>query len=115
MPDIKANFPMPMSQGVRIIEEQKLEQKQKQKQKQDIQKAITDALVDGVISNDEIVRLAKLNFTVEDVQNAFESSVWCAGFSDDDKQRLTDDLMTRIETYRKINQERKGQDPQFGL
>ena len=88
----------------------------KEQQKQDIQKALSGVLQDGVISNDEIVSLAKLNFTVEDVQNTFKSSIWCAHFSEDDKQKLTDDLMTRIETYRQLNQEREEQEPtQFGL
>ena len=84
-------------------------------QKRDIQNALSGVLSDGVISNDEIVRLAKLDFTVEDVQNAFNSSIWY-DFSDDDKQKLTDNLMTRIETYRQLNQEREGEEPtQFGL
>jgi hypothetical protein len=87
----------------------------KEQQKQDIQKALSGVLRDGVISNDEIVRLAKLDFTVEDVQNTFNRSLWCVLLSDDERQKLTDDLMTRIETYRQLNQERKGQEPKFGL
>ena len=90
--------------------------KKEEKEKELIQNALSNALQDGVISNDEVVRLSKLNFTVEDVQNTFKSSIWCAHFSDDDRQKLTNDLMTRIETYRQLNQERQGQEPtQFGL
>ena len=89
--------------------------KEEEEEKKSIQNTLSRALQDGVISNDEVVRLSKLNFTVEDVQNTFKSSIWCAHFSDDVKQKLTDDLMTRIETYRQLNQERKGQEPKFGL
>ena len=78
--------------------------------------ALSQALADGKISNTELADLATIDFTVEDVQRILNSSVWCAHFSDDDKQRLTDDLMTRIEKYRQLNQEREGQEPtQFGL
>lgn len=88
----------------------------KKQQKQDIQNALSGVLADGVISNDEIARLAKLDFTVEDVQKAFHCSISCVRFSYDDRQKLTDELMTRIETYRQLNQEREGQEPtQFGL
>ena len=88
----------------------------KEQQKSLIQKELGKVLSDGVISDDEIVSLAKSNFTVEDVQNAFNWSLCCAHFSEDDRQKLTNDLMARIETYRQLNQEREGQEPtQFGL
>ena len=81
-----------------------------------IQENISQALADGKISNTELADLATIDFTVEDVQRILNSSIWCESFSDEKKQKLIDDLMTRIETYRQLNQEREGQEPtQFGL
>ena len=81
--------------------------------------ALSLALADGKISNAELAGLAEINFTVDDVRNILNSSnenIANLNLSDDDKQRLTDDLMTRIETYRQLNQEREGREPtQFGL
>ena len=77
------------------------------------------ALADGKISNVELELLAKIDFTVDDVRNILNNpkgDIANLNLSDDDKQKLTDDLMTRIETYRRLNQEREGQEPtQFGL
>lgn len=76
------------------------------------------ALADGEVSNEDLAALAKIDFTVDDVRNILNNPQ--KGFanlnlSDDDKQKLTDELMTKIETYRQLNQERKGQEPKFGL
>ena len=76
------------------------------------------ALSDGKISNEELAGLATIDFTVDDVRNILNNpkgGLANLNLSDDDKQRLTDDLMTRIETYRQLNQEREGQEPQFGF
>ena len=77
------------------------------------------ALADGKISNVELELLAKIDFTVDDVRNILNNpkgDIANLNLSDDDKQKLTEDLMTRIETYRQLNQEREGQEPtQFGL
>ena len=81
--------------------------------------ALSRALADGKITDAELVKLAEINFTVDDFRNILNNSkgiIANLNLSDDDKQRLTDDLMTRIETYRQLNQEREGQEPtQFGL
>ena len=61
------------------------------------------ALADGKISNAELAELAKIDFTVDDVRNILNNpkkGIANLNLSDDDKQKLTDDLMTRIETYR---------------
>ena len=76
------------------------------------------ALSDGKISNEELAGLATIDFTVDDVRNILnnpQKDIANLNLSDDDKQKLTDDLMTRIETYRQLNQEREGQEPQFGF
>ena len=76
------------------------------------------ALSDGKISDEELKVLARIDFTKDDVRNILnnpQKDIANLNLSDDDKQRLTDDLMTRIETYRQLNQEREGQEPQFGL
>ena len=77
------------------------------------------ALADGKISDAELAGLAEINFTVDDVRNILNNSngnIAKLNLSDDDRQKLTDDLMTRIETYRQLNQEREGEEPtQFGL
>ena len=76
------------------------------------------ALADGKISNTELAGLATIDFTVDDVRNILNNTKVNGknlDLSDDDKQKLTDDLMTRIEAYRQLNQEREGQEPQFGF
>ena len=63
------------------------------------------ALADGKISNTELAGLAIIDFTVDDVRNILNNpkgDIANLNLSDDDKQKLTDDLMTRIETYRKL-------------
>ncbi len=89
------------------------EQKKADKQ-ESIKGVLSSALADGVVSNDELVALAKLDFTVNDIQNVLNNST--LNLSNDEKQKLTDELMIKIDTYRQLNQERKEQDPiQFGL
>ena len=79
---------------------------------------LSRALSDGKISGEELTELAGIDFTVDDVKSILnnpQKDIANLNLSDDDKQKLTDDLMTRIEAYRQLNQEREGQEPQFGF
>ena len=77
------------------------------------------ALADGRVSDKELEMLAKVDFTAEDVANVLNNPTErnkALNLSESDKQKLTDELMTRLETYKEINKERESQEkPKFGL
>lgn len=77
------------------------------------------ALADGKVSDKELEMLARVDFTAEDVANVLNNPTErnkALNLNESDKQKLTDELMTRIETYKAINKERESQEkPKFGL
>ena len=77
------------------------------------------ALADGKVSDKELEMLARVDFTAEDVANVLNNPTErnkALNLNESDKQKLTDELMTRLETYKAINKERESQEkPKFGL
>lgn len=77
------------------------------------------ALADGKVSDKELKMLAGVDFTAEDVANVLNNPTErnkALNLSESDKQKLTDELMTRLETYKAINKERESQEkPKFRL
>ena len=54
--------------------------------------ALSQALADGEISGLELAKLAKFDFTVDDVQRIFNNSIGCESFSDEKKQKLIEKI-----------------------
>jgi len=95
--------------------------KKNEDKKADLMKTmvLSFALADGKVSDKELGMLAMVDFTAEDVAYVLNKPTEgnkALNLSESDKQKLTDELMTRLETYKAINKERESQEkPKFGL